>query len=152
MVKAIPDGYEAVTPYLIVDGAAAAIDFYTAAFGAVELFRMPGRDGGIGHAELRIGGGIIMLADPHPELGAVAPVRGGGSACSLMFYCADVDTVATKAVGLGAVLRTPVEDKFYGDRMTTLVDPFGHFWHVATHVEDVPPDELERRAAAVHGG
>ncbi len=152
MVKAIPDGYEAVTPYLIVDGAAAAIDFYVAAFGATELFRLPSPDGRIGHAELRLGKGVIMLADPFPEMDAVAPEAGKPTPVTFVFYCDDVDAVAARAVALGASLRGAIEDKFYGDRMATLLDPFGHRWHVSTHVEDVAPDELDRRAKAAMGG
>ncbi|MCF4165388.1 VOC family protein [Zavarzinia compransoris] len=152
MVKAIPDGYEAVTPYIIVDGASAAIDFYVSVFGAVELFRIAAPGGRIGHAEVRIGGGVVMLADPHPEMGAVAPVKGAGSAYTLMFYCPDVDAVVAKAEAAGAEVRSPAEDKFYGDRMATLADPFGHVWHVSTHIEDVDPEELSRRAAAMYGG
>lgn len=151
MVNPVPQGYEGVTPYLIVDGAAAAIEFYRAVFGAVELFRIPADEGRIGHAELKIGQGIIMLADPFPALGAVPPVKGAGASVSFTFYTADVDALVARAVAAGAVVKSPVELKFYGDRMGALIDPFGHVWHVATHVEDVPPDELERRAAALGG-
>ncbi|PWR20193.1 VOC family protein [Zavarzinia aquatilis] len=152
MVKAIPDGYEATTPYLIVDGAAAAIDFYVAAFGATELFRIAAPGDRIGHAELRLGRGVIMLADPFPEMGALPPEKGKPVPVSFVFYCADVDAVAARAVALGARLRGAIEDKFYGDRMASLIDPFGHCWHVSTHVEDVAPDELDRRAKAAMGG
>ncbi|PWR18829.1 VOC family protein [Zavarzinia compransoris] len=153
MVKPIPDGYEGVTPYLIVEGAARAIDFYRAVFDAVELFRIGAGGDRIGHAELKFGQGIIMLADPFPEYGALAPVPGAaGASVSFTFYCPDVDDLVARAVAAGAVLRSPAEVKFYGDRMASLVDPFGHVWHVATHVEDVSPDELERRAAAQAGG
>lgn len=151
MVNPVPDGYEAVTPYLIVDGAARAIDFYVQAFGAVELLRMAAPGDRVGHAELRLGRGVVMLADPLPEMGALSPEPGRPVPVSFVFYCADVDAVAARAVALGAVLKGPIEDKFYGDRMATLVDPFGHCWHVSTHVEDVPPDELARRARAAGG-
>lgn len=151
MVKPVPEGYEGVTPYLIVEGAAAAIDFYRGVFGAVELFRIPAEGGRIGHAELKFGQGIIMLADPFPDLGAVAPVKGAGAAVSFTVYTADVDALVARAVAAGAEVKSPVELKFYGDRMGALIDPFGHVWHVATHVEDVSPDELERRAAALGG-
>lgn len=149
--KPIPDGYHAITPYLIVDGAARAIDFYKAAFGAIELLRMPGPDGRIGHAELRFGDSVVMLADEHPEQGHHGPGKLGGSPVSLMLYVEGVDTVVDRAITLGAVLKRPVADQFYGDRSGMIKDPFGHEWNVATHVEDVPPDELERRAAAYKG-
>ena len=148
-VKPIPDGYHAVTPYLIVDGAAKAIEFYTKAFGAIELFRLAGPDGKLGHAELLIGDSHVMLADEHPAIGARGPRSIGGSPVSLMLYVEDVDAVVTKAVSLGAKLIRPVADQFYGDRSGGLEDPFGHSWHVATHKEDVSPEELQRRAAAL---
>ncbi|HTK74434.1 MAG TPA: VOC family protein [Gemmataceae bacterium] len=146
--KPIPDGYHSVTPYLVVKGAAAAIDFYTKAFGATELFRMPMPGGKIGHAELQIGNSRIMLADECPEMGAVAP-QGTSSPVGLMIYLEDVDTVFNRAIAAGGKIERPLQDQFYGDRSGTLVDPFGHKWTVATHKEDVPPDELARRAAAL---
>ncbi len=152
MVKPIPDGYEAVTPYLIVDGAAAALEFYKGAFGAEEVHRIETGDGRIGHAEIRIGKGMVMLADPFPEIGAAAPEAGAAVPVSLTFYCEDVDALVVRALRLGAQLRGEIEDKFYGDRMASLLDPFGHTWHVATHIEDVAPDELARRAKAAIGG
>jgi len=146
-VKPTPDGYHNVTPYLIVDGAAQAIDFYKKVFGATEKMRMPSPGGKVGHAELILGDSVIMLADEHPEVGARAPHAYGGSAVSLMLYVPDVDaTVATAIAGGGKVVRQ-VENQFYGDRMGTIEDPFGHRWHVATHVEDVPPEEMAKRAA-----
>ena len=148
-VKPIPEGYPRVTPYLIVDGAGAAIDFYRDVFGATERMRMPGPDGRIGHAELQLGDSVIMLADEHPEMGARGPRAYGGAAVSLHLYVPDVDATVKKAVAAGAKLLRPVEDKFYGDRMGTIEDPFGHHWHVSTHQEDVPPDEMARRAAAM---
>ena len=151
-VKSIPDGYHSVTPYLVVDGGARAIEFYKQAFGATELFRMEGPDGRIGHAEIKIGDSHVMLADEHPEINARSPQAFGGSPVSLMLYVEDVDATVGRAVEAGAKLIRPVADQFYGDRTGGVTDPFGHFWYVATHVEDVPPEELKRRAAAAHGG
>jgi PhnB protein len=147
-VEPVPEGYHSVTPYLIVDGAAKALDFYKRVFGATERMRMPGPDGKVGHAEISIGDSVIMLADEHPEMGVRGPRAFGGSAVSVMLYVGDVDTTVKTAVASGAKLLQPVEDKFYGDRSGTIEDPFGHHWHVSTHIEDVPPDELKRRAAA----
>ena len=151
-VKSIPEGYHSVTPYLIVRGAADAIEFYKKAFGAVELFRMPAPGGKIGHAEIKVGDSPIMLADEHPEIGYNGPQSLGGSPVSLMIYVDDVDSVFNRAVEAGAVVKEAPQDKFYGDRMGTLTDPYGHRWHVATHQEDVSPEEMERRAKAAHGG
>ena len=148
-VKPIPDGYPQVSPYLVVDGAAQAIDFYTRVLGATERMRMGGPGGTIGHAELQFGDSVVMLADEHPEMGARAPRAFGGSPVSIMVYVPDVDATVKAAVGAGAKLVQPVEDKFYGDRSGTIEDPFGHKWHVSTHKEDVPPDEIARRAAAM---
>src|SRR5712691_4483892 len=150
-VKPIPDGYSSVTPYLIVDGAAKAIDFYRHAFGAIERYRLGGPDGRVGHAELTIGGSVIMLADEHPEMGALGPRSVGGSPVGIHLYLEDVDAAIDRAVATGAKLINPVENKFYGDRMGTIEDPFGHRWYVTTHIEDVPHDEIARRAAALHG-
>jgi PhnB protein len=147
-VKPVPDGYHSVTPYLIVDGGAKAIDFYKRVFGATERMRMPSPGGKVGHAELTIGDATIMLADEHPELGARGPRAFGGAAVSLHLYVPDVDVTVKAATGAGAKLLRPVENKFYGDRSGTIEDPFGHHWHVSTHVEDVPPAEMARRAAA----
>jgi PhnB protein len=151
-VKPIPDGYHTVTPYLIIKGAADAIDFYKRAFGATELFRMPQPDGRIGHAEIKIGDSPIMLADEFPEMGHRSPQSLGGSPVSILLYCEDVDTVFNRAVTEGAKQDRPVEDKFYGDRGGSLTDPFGHIWHIATHKEDVSPEEMEKRVAAAGGG
>ena len=148
-VKPIPDGYHTATPYLIIEGAADAIEFYKQAFGAVELFRMPGPDGKIGHAEIKIGDSPIMLADAYPDMGYKGPKSLGGSPVSLMIYVEDVDTVFKRAVDAGATVKEAVSDKFYGDRMGTLIDPFGHVWHVSTHKEDVSVAEMEKRAAAL---
>jgi PhnB protein len=147
-VKPMPDGYHNMTPYLIVNGAAKAIEFYTKVFGATEKMRMPSPGGKVGHAELTLGDSMIMLADEHPEIGARAPSAYGGSAVSLMVYVPDVDATVATATAAGAKIVRPVENQFYGDRMGTIADPFGHQWHVATHVEDVPPGELAKRAAA----
>jgi PhnB protein len=150
--KPIPDGYAAVTPYLIVDGAARAIEFYKTAFGAAERMRLDAPGGRIGHAELTIGGSVVMLADEHPEIGAIGPLTVGGSPVGLMVYLADVDAAVERAVGASAKLVSPAENKFYGDRMATIEDPFGHKWYLSTHIEDVPPEEIACRAAAMHGG
>jgi PhnB protein len=147
-VKPIPDGYHSVTPYLIVKGASAALDFYTRAFGAQVLFRMDQPDGRVGHAEFQIGDSRIMMADEFPEMGAKAPSTLGGSPVSLLIYTEDVDALFARAVAAGAKVTRPLENKFYGDRMGSLDDPFGHQWHLGTHVEDVDPAELERRAKA----
>ena len=143
--KSIPDGYHSVTPYLIIKGAADAIDFYKRAFGAAELMRMPSPNGKIGHAEIKIGDSVIMLADEHPEIGHRGPQSLGGSAVSLMVYVERVDEVFKKAIGMGAKETQSVKDQFYGDRSGTLQDPFGHVWTIATHIEDVPPEEMRRR-------
>ena len=147
MVNPIPEGYPRVTPYLIVDGAAAAIDFYTSVLGATERMRMGGPEGKVGHAELEIGDSVIMLADEHPEMDAIGPKTVGGTPVSLHVYVEDADAVFGRAIEAGAEALRPVEDKFYGDRSGGFEDPFGHHWHVATHVEDVPPDEMSKRAA-----
>lgn len=146
-VNPIPKGYEGVTPYLIVDGAARALEFYRDAFGAVEVMRMPGPGGKIGHAEFRIRDAHVMIADEHPEWGQKGPTTYGGSAVTLMVYVPDVDQVFAQALKAGATKVREVEDQFYGDRAGSLRDPFGHVWHLATHVEDVADDELRRRAA-----
>lgn len=135
-----------VFPYLMVRDAKAAIAFYTQAFGAVELFRHKAPDGKIGHAEVRIGDTVIMLADEFPDHDAHAPGKFGGSPVSLHLYCENVDEVAATAIAAGAKVKRPVADQFYGDRLGTLEDPFGHTWHVSTHIEDVSAEELDRRA------
>ena len=146
-VHFIPAGYSAVTPYMIVKGAAQAIDFYKTHFGAVEELRME-HEGKVGHAELRIGDSHIMLADEYPEMGHRSPLHYGGTPLSLMVYVPNVDAVFAGALRAGAKELKPVQDQFYGDRSGTLTDPFGHMWTIATHVEDVPPKEMERRARA----
>jgi len=150
-VKPIPEGYHTATPYLIIRGAADAIEFYKKAFGATELMRMPAPGGTIGHAEIKIGDSPIMLADEFPEMGYKGPQTLGGSPVSLMIYVDDVDTVFDRAVAAGASVKEAVSDKFYGDRIGTLTDPFGHVWHVSTHKEDVSVEEMERRAKAAGG-
>jgi PhnB protein len=151
-VKPIPDGYHAVTPYLICDGATAAIAFYEKVFGATVVFPpIPAPGGKIGHAELRIGDSIVMLADEHPAEGHRGPRAFGGSAVSLMLYVKDVDQTFRAALAAGAKERRPVKDQFYGDRSGMLEDPIGHVWTIATHIEDVPPEELERRMKAMGG-
>jgi PhnB protein len=145
--QAVPQGYHSVTPYLTIDGAAAAIDFYKRAFGATEVMRMPAPGGKVGHAEIEIDGSRIMLGDEYPAMGARGPRAYGGSPVSLHLYVADVDAVARQAVAAGAKELRPVKDQFYGDRTGSFEDPFGHVWHIATHQEDLAPDELKRRAA-----
>lgn len=145
MAKPIPDGYHAITPYLHVQGASAAIEFYKSAFGAAEIMRMTGPDGRIGHAELQIADSRIMLADEHPDIGAFSPRHFGGSPITLMFYCENVDMMIHQAVAAGAKITRPIADQFYGDRNGGILDPFGYQWFIATHVEDVSNEEMERR-------
>jgi PhnB protein len=149
-VQPVPDGYHTVTPYLIVDGAARALEYYREAFGASELLRMPDPQGRIGHAEIRIGDSIIMLADEHHEMGYRGPRARGGTSVSILLYLADVDAVFARAISAGGKALRPVADQFYGDRMGTLEDPFGHVWTIGTHIEDVSPEEMKRRMAAAH--
>jgi PhnB protein len=152
-VKPIPEGYHSVTPYVIVHDAAAAIDFYKRAFGATEVLRMPGPDGKVGHAEVKIGDSHVMLADEYPDMGARSAKSLGGSPVSLMVYVPDVDAIAKQAVAAGAKETRPVENKFYGDRAGSFEDPFGLEWHIATHVEDISDEEMAKRAqAAVAAG
>jgi PhnB protein len=147
-VKPIPEGYHSVTPYLSVNGAVQALEYYKKAFGAVELFRME-HDGKIGHAEIKIGDSPIMLADEFPDMGFLSPQTLGGSPVGIMIYVPDVDTVFKQAIDAGGVEKKAVQDQFYGDRSGTLTDPFGHVWTVATHTEDVSPEEIDKRLAAV---
>lgn len=146
-VKPIPEGYHSVTPYLIIKGAAQALDFYKTAFGAIELFRME-HNGQIGHAEIKIGDSPIMLADEQPEMKYLSPTTLGGTPVSIMIYVDDCDTTYKQAIDAGAVELKGLQDQFYGDRSGTLADPFGHIWTVATHKEDVSPEEMERRLAS----
>jgi PhnB protein len=144
-VKPIPAGYHSVTPYLVVNDAARAIEFYKRAFGATEMMRMDGAQGKIGHAEIKIGNSVVMLSDEMPGSGARSPQSLGGTATSLMLYVEDVDATFAKATGAGAESEMPPADMFWGDRYGRLKDPFGHSWSVATHKEDVAPEEMDRR-------
>jgi len=147
MVKPIPDGYHTVTSYLMVRNAAAAIEFYKKAFGAVELMRFPGPDGKIMHAEVKIGDSPVMLAEEMPDNGFVGPQSLGGAGVSLLLYVDNVDASFAQAVAAGATVRRPVQDQFYGDRSGTLTDPFGHVWSLSTHIEDVSMAEMKQRMA-----
>ncbi len=144
-VKPIPDNYHSVTPYLIFNRAAEAIEFYKKAFGATEMMRLAMPGGKIGHAEVKIGDSPVMLADEHPEMGALSPQTVGGSPMSLMIYVEDVDSVFNQAVAAGAEVVRPVVDQFYGDRSGTVKDPFGYTWTIATHKEDLSLEEIENR-------
>ena len=148
-VKPIPDGYYTATPYLIVKGAARALDFYKQAFGAQELMRFPMPDGKVGHAEIKIGNSPIMLADEFPEMGHKSPESLGGSPVSIMLYVPDVDKTFAQALKAGGKELQPLKDQFYGDRSGTLTDPFGHVWTVSTHKEDVSPEEMDKRHKAM---
>ena len=145
-VKPVPAGYHAVTPYLSLAGAAEALAFYKRAFGATEVMRMPGPGGTIGHAEISIGDSRIMVADEFPDMDFLGPRARGGSAVHLHLYVEDVDAVVARAVAAGGTMKRAVQDQFYGDRTGTVEDPFGHIWHIATHKEDLSPEELARRA------
>ncbi len=151
-VKPIPEGYHTATPYLIIKDAASAIEFYKKAFGATELMRMTHPDGRVGHAEIKIGDSPIMLADEVPEMGYRSPQSFGGSPVSILLYVEDVDALFSQAVAAGAKVVRPVADQFYGDRSGGVTDPFGHVWYMATHKEDVSPEELRKRAAAAGRG
>ena len=147
-VSPIPEGYHSVTPYLVMKNAAAAIEFYKEAFGAVELLRMAAPGGKIGHAEIKIGDSPVMLADEYPDMGFKGPESLGGTPVSLMIYVDDVDKIFPQAIAAGGKEVRPLQNQFYGDRSGTLTDPFGHVWTVSTHVEDVPEEELAKRAEA----
>ena len=146
-VQPIPKGYHEVTPYLSIRGAAQAIEFYKKAFGAAEVMRMPGPEGKLGHAEIRFGSSRIMLSDEYPPMDFVGPQTRGGTTVHIHVYVKDVDGLVERAVAAGGKLVRPVENQFYGDRSGTVQDPFGHVWHFATHVEDVSPKQMSRRAA-----
>ena len=150
-VKPIPEEYRSATPYLCVDDGARALEFYQKAFGAKEVMRMAMPDGKIGHAEIRIGDAPIMLADEHPEVHFRSPRSIGGTPVNIVVYVNDVDALVKQAEAAGATVARPPADQFYGDRMATLEDPFGHSWSFATHIEDVSPEEMQKRAAAQHG-
>jgi len=147
-VKPIPDGYHTVTPYLMCKGAAKALDFYKKAFGAEEIMRFDMGGGAIGHAEIRIGNSMVMLADEHPDMGFKSPLTYGGTPVSLVLYVDDVDALAKRAVGAGAKEIRPVQDQFYGDRSGTFSDPFGHVWTISTHKEDISMEEMKKRMPA----
>lgn len=154
-VKPIPDGYRTVTPYLCIDGAAQAIDFYKRAFGARERMRMEAPGGKVGHAELTFGDSVIMLADEYPELDFRSPKAHGGTSVTLHLYVKDVDAVVARAVEAGATVKRPVKDEFYGDRSGAVEDPYGHVWNVSTHVEDLSMKKMRRRgeeAMKIAGG
>lgn len=151
-VDPIPADYAGVTPYLCVKDAAAAIEFYKKGFGATELMRLPMPDGKIGHAEIKIGNAIVMLADEHPETGHISPQTLGGSTVKLHMYVEDVDGFFEKAEAAGAKVLIPPADQFYGDRSGRLEDPFGHVWLVSTHTEDVSPEEMQKRMEAYSQG
>jgi len=150
-VNAVPDGYHSVTPYLNISGAAEALEFYARAFNARELFRLPMPDGGVGHAEIRIGNSHIMLSDHCEQSPLQSPAALKGSSVAIYVYVDDVDSLFTQAVDAGATELNPVEDQFYGDRSGTLQDPFGHVWILATHMEDLTPEEVTKRAQAMFG-
>ena len=145
--KPIPDGHHSITPYLIIRGAAQAIEFYQQALGATEVMRMPGPDGKIMHAEIRIGDSPIMMADEFPEWGAHAPPSLNGTSVGLMLYVADADALFNQALAAGGTVMRPMQDQFYGDRAGTFIDPFGHKWTIGTHKEDVSLEEIGRRMA-----
>jgi PhnB protein len=147
--KPIPDGYRTVTPYLIVKGAAKALEFYQKALGAEERVRMPGPEGKIMHAEIQIGDSMIMLADEFPQMGAVSPQTLGGTPVGICLYVENVDALFKRAIAAGGKEERPLQNQFYGDRSGTLIDPFGHKWTIATHIEDVPMEEMQRRMAAM---
>ena len=147
-VKPIPEGYHSVTPYLCVSDAARAIEFYKAAFGATEVGRMEAPGGRIGHAEIKIGDSHVMLADEFPEINFRSPQTLGGPSAQFMIYVEDVDARVEQAVAAGAKLVRPVKDQFYGDRSGGVEDPFGHFWYISTHIEDLSPEETKRRSDA----
>ncbi|HTQ01610.1 MAG TPA: VOC family protein [Casimicrobiaceae bacterium] len=149
MVQAIPAGYAGVTAYLIIRGTARALDYYKKAFGATEIMRFPGQGDTVAHAEIKIGDGVVMLADEAPDMGYRSPQSIGGTPVSLLFYVADVDARFAQAIKAGGKVQRAVQDQFYGDRSGTLEDPFGHIWTIATHVEDVSMQEMERRMAAM---
>ncbi len=147
-MKPIPEGYHTLTPYLAVDDAAKAIEFYTQAFGATERMRMEAPGGKVGHAEIEIGDSLVMLSDPFPQSTVKPPSEIGGTSASVFMYVDDVDAVVQKAVDAGATVTMEVEDQFWGDRFGSVSDPFGHTWSIATHVEDLTPEEIAERGKA----
>jgi len=149
MVKAIPEGYHSVTPYLIIKDAAKALDFYKKAFNATEVMRFADPKGTVMHAEIKIGNSIIMLADEFPKMDCYSPQTVGGSPIFIHLYVENVDKITQQAIAAGAKVQRPVADQFYGDRSGSVIDPFGHIWNISTHVEDVAPEEIKRRQAAM---
>ena len=147
-VKPIPDDFHTVTPYLHLQDASSAIEFYKKAFGATERYRLPGPDGHVAHAEIVIGNSIVMLADESAQMSAYGPKHYGGSSVTLMVYVEDVDKVFATAVAAGATVKRPLADQFYGDRTGGVEDPFGHQWYLATHIRDVSPEEMQQAMAA----
>jgi PhnB protein len=150
-VSPIPEGYHSVTPYLLIGGASAAIDFYVRAFGAVERLRLTGPDGRIGHAEIRIGDSHLMLADEHPEMDFLGPQSRGGTCVTMHLYVADADAVFARAIAAGAKELRPLCDQFYGDRSGAVTDPWGHVWSIASRIEDITSDEIQRRFQELYG-
>jgi PhnB protein len=147
-VKPVPEGYNTLSPYLAVDDASEAIEYYKKAFGATERVRMNAPDGKVGHAELEVGDSLIMLSDPFPQSSTKPPHELGGTSASVFMYVEDVDAIVKQAVDVGATVTMEVQDKFWGDRFGTITDPFGHVWSIATHVEDLTPEEIEERGKA----
>lgn len=150
-ISPVPAGYHSVTPYLLIGGASAAIDFYIKAFGAVEILRLTAPDGRIGHAEIRIGDSQIMLADEHPEMDFLGPQSRGGTTVSLLIYVANVDAVFARAIAAGATELRPLCDQFYGDRSGAVTDPWGHVWSVASRIEKITPEEIQHRFQELYG-
>ena len=148
-VPPVPAGHHTLAPYLCVRGAARAMDFYARAFGAQELFHMTGPGNRISHAEMQVGDSVLMLADESPEQGTRSPEAYGGSAAGVFLYLADVDSVFERAAAAGAKILAPPADMFWGDRYGKLLDPFGHEWGIATHIEDLTPEETQKRLAAM---
>ncbi len=146
-----PTGYHSVTPYLLINGAGAAIDFYVRAFGAVEVLRLTAPDGRIGHAEICIGDSHVMLADEHPEMDFLGPQSRGGTTVSLLIYVSDADAVFAQAIAAGATELRPLCDQFYGDRSGAVTDPWGHVWSIASRIEDISPEEIQRRFQELYG-
>lgn len=150
-VSPVPSGYHSVTPYLLIGGASAAIDFYIRAFGAAEILRLTAPDGRIGHAEIRIGDSRVMLADEHPEMDFLGPLSRGGTTVSMLIYVDDVDAVFARAIAAGATELRPLCDQFYGDRSGAVTDPWGHVWSLASRIEEITPEEIQNRFQELYG-
>lgn len=151
-VRPVPEGYRTITPYLVVKGAAEALDFYAKAFGAEEVVRMPGPDGSVMHAEVKIGDSMLMLSGESPDCGQLGPVSRGGTTCTMMLYVEDCDASFKRAVDAGCTATQAPKDEMWGDRFAKVTDPFGHQWAFATHIEDVSPEEMQKRMAAMFQG